>query len=268
MTQAPEPVLLDVSPEGVAVLMLNRPAHSNALDELLADALLDALETLKGADHVRILFVRGAGDDFCVGADREMLGRWGDRTQDEIEADLLPLARALKALHDLPIFTVALVQGVARGGGAALVAACDWAAARSDARFQFGEIRLGLIPAVAAPYVIEAIGVRAARGLFASAEPFTAQRAYDLGLVQEIVEGEAGLEGALKRLAGRALENAPGAVEGAKQVVRDFAGKQIDERLAKDGAKRLAERRLSDEGREGVAALREKRPPNWDAGQR
>jgi methylglutaconyl-CoA hydratase len=245
MTQALEPVLLDVSPEGVAVLTLNRPAQANAIDELLAEALLDALATLKGADHVRILFVRGAGDDFCSGADRAMLGRWSDRTQDEIEADLLPFGRALKALHDLPMFTVALVQGAARGGGGGLVAACDWAAARADANFQFGEIRHGLIPAIAAPYVIEAIGARAARGLFASAEMLTAARAYALGLVQEVVDGETGLDSVLKRLAGRALENAPGAVEG-----------------------RLAERRVAEEGREGFAALSEKRPPNWDAGQR
>jgi methylglutaconyl-CoA hydratase len=144
-------------------------------------------------------------------------------------------------------------------------------------KFRFCEVRLGLTPATIAPYVMEAIGVRAARGLFASAHPFSAEEALRLGLVNEVVDDAAGLDSAMKRLAGLAFENAPGAVADAKALVRlvvDSATRPrlptsphlIDEHLLKDTAKRIAARRASPEGREGLAAFLEKRNPSWDAG--
>ncbi|MGE3302395.1 MAG: enoyl-CoA hydratase-related protein [Hyphomonadaceae bacterium] len=267
MSLAPAPVLLDVSPDGVAVLELNRPAKRNAIDEAMIAGLGEALETLKGADHIRIVFLRGAGGVFCAGADVEWMRRQGERSAHDNEADALALARVLKALHALPQFTVALVQGAAMGGGAGLVAACDWAVAEKGAAFRFSEVRLGLTPATISPYVIEAVGARQARALFASAAPFDAARACALGLVSELAEGDGGLQSAMKRLAGLALENAPGAVADAKKLVQDFAGHPIDERIARETAKRIAERRASGEGQEGAAAFIERRRPAWDRGQ-
>lgn len=265
MTLAPDPVLLDVSPEGVAVVLLNRAHKKNAFDELTIAALAEAFETLRGADHVRIVFLKGAGDTFSAGADLEWMKRQGEHSTADNEADALALAKMLKALHDLPLFTVALVDGAAMGGGAGLVAAADYAVATQGAKFRFSEVRLGLTPATISPYVVEAIGARHARALFASAAPFDALDALRYGLIHEIVDGEPGLESAMKRLSGLAFENAPGAVADAKALVRAVAGHAIDDRIGRETAKRIAARRASDEGREGLAAFLEKRKPNWSA---
>jgi methylglutaconyl-CoA hydratase len=266
MSLAPEPVILDVSPEGVGVVLLNRPARRNAFDEQMIAGLADIFETLKGADHVRCVFIRGAGQSFCAGADLDWMKRQGEHSRDDNEKDAQALAHMLKALHDLPLFTVALIHGAAMGGGAGLAAAADYAVATRDAQFRFSEVRLGLTPATISPFVIEAIGARAARGLFASALPFSAQRAYELGLVQELADDEAGLEAAMKRLAGLAFENAPGAVADAKALVRDVAGRPIDDALGRDTARRIAARRASAEGKEGLAAFLQRRRAAWDVG--
>jgi methylglutaconyl-CoA hydratase len=267
MSIVPDPVLLDISPEGVAVLLLNRPAKHNAFDEIMVASLADALETLRGADHVRIVFVRGAGESFCAGADIEWMRRQGERTVHENEEDAYAFARALRTLHDLPQFTVALVHGAAMGGGIGVLAACDWAVAASSAMFRFPEVRVGLIPAMVSPYVVEAVGPRTARGLFASSAPIDAEWALRIGLVQEVAEDEKAMEGALKRLAGLAMENAPGAVAQAKDMARRVAGRPIDDRIAHETAKRLAEIRASEEAREGTTAFLERRPPAWDGRQ-
>lgn len=264
MSLAPEPVLLDVSPEGVAVVSLNRPAKHNAFDELMIDALSEAFKTLKAADHVRIVFLRGAGETFCSGADIDWMRRQGERPREDNESDALGAARMFKALHDLPQFTVALVQGAAYGGGAGLVAAADYAVAVKGARFRFSEVRLGLTPATISPYVVEAIGPRAARALFASALPFEAEAAYRYGLIDEVVDDAAALNAAVDRLVKLTEDNAPGAVEDAKALVRHVAGHKIDDALAKETAKRIAARRASPEGREGVAAFLDKRKPDWN----
>lgn len=263
MTLAPEPVLLDVSDEGIAVVTLNRPDKRNAFDELVIAQLSDHFETLKGADHVRAVFIRGEGETFCAGADIDWMRRGGERSQDDNEADAMALARMLKHLHDLPQLTVALVQGAAMGGGAGLVAACDVAVARADCKFRFSEVRLGLTPATISPYVIEAIGPRWSKALFATAEVFDGAFAEKIGLVQYAVADDAGLAQMMEHLSQLALESAPGAVTDAKALVRFVAGHKIDDGLAKETARRIAQRRASAEGREGLAAFLEKRKPEW-----
>ncbi|MBI1251064.1 MAG: enoyl-CoA hydratase/isomerase family protein [Alphaproteobacteria bacterium] len=265
MSLAPEPVILGVSPSGVAEVLINRPHKRNAFDELVVQQLAEAFETLKGADHVRVVFLRGAGDTFSAGADLDWMKRQGERSRDDNEADALALARMLKSLHDLPQLTVALVDGAAMGGGAGLVAASDYAIATARAQFRFSEVRLGLTPATISPYVIEAIGARNARALFASALPFDAAAAQRYGLAHEIVADAAGLESAMKRIAGLAVENAPGAVADAKALVRYVAEHKLDDHVLKETAKRIAARRASEEGREGLDAFLNRRAPNWSA---
>lgn len=276
MSLEPEPATLDVSSEGIAVITLNRPAKRNAFDELMIAALSEHFETLKGADHVRAVFVRGEGETFCAGADIDWMKRGGERTEDDNEADALALARMLKHLHDLPQLTVALVHGAAMGGGAGLVAACDVAVAVKDANFRFSEVRLGLIPATIAPYVIEAIGPRMARALFASAEGFDGEYAEKIGLVQYTVADVAGLTSMMEHLSDLALAAAPGAVAESKALVRFIAGDlarprlvgephAIDEHVLKETARRIAKRRASSEGREGLKAFLEKRKPEWNS---
>lgn len=277
MTLAPDPVLLEVSAEGVAVITLNRPEKRNAFDELVIANLSEHFETLKGADHVRAVFIRGAGETFCAGADVDWMRRGGERTESDNEEDALALARMLKHLHDLPQLTVALVHGAAMGGGAGLVAACDVAVSTRDAKFRFSEVRLGLIPATIAPYVLEAIGPRLARALFATAEGFDGAFAEKCGLVQYVVEDEAGLRAMMEYLSDLALAAAPGAVADSKNLVRFLVddatrsrnlgtatGHIIDEHLMRETARRIAKRRASSEGREGLLAFLEKRKPEWN----
>lgn len=276
MTLAPDPVLLEVSAEGIAIITLNRPEKRNAFDELVIANLSEHFETLKGADHVRAVFIRGAGEAFCAGADIDWMRRGGERTESDNEEDALALARMLKHLYDLPQLTVALVHGAAMGGGAGLVAACDVAVSTKDAKYRFSEVRLGLTPATISPYVIEAVGPRLARALFATAEGFDGAFAEKAGLVQYVVDDEAGLLSMMEYLSDLAIAAAPGAVADSKALVRFLvddatrsrnlgavAGHIIDEHVMRETARRIAKRRASPEGREGLAAFLEKRKPEW-----
>lgn len=276
MTLAPDPVRFEISPEGVAVVTLDRPSRRNALDELTIAELTEAFDTLAKTDHARLVILKGAGEAFCAGADIDWMRRQGAAGKAQNEADALALARMLKALHDLPQFTVALVQGAAYGGGAGLVAAVDYAVAEATAQFRFSEVRLGLTPATISPYVVEAVGARTARALFASAMPFDAAQALRFGLVHEVTAEPEGLASAAKRFIGLALENAPGAVADAKALVRFLqddalrprlpgAGHLIDQHVLHETARRIAARRASEEGQEGLAAFLERRPPAWKA---
>jgi methylglutaconyl-CoA hydratase len=265
MSLEPDPALMEETAEGIAVITLNRPAKRNAFDELMIANLSEHFETLKGADRVRAVFIRGAGETFCAGADIDWMKRGGERSESENEADALDLARMLKKLHDLPQLTVALVQGAAMGGGGGLVAACDVAVAVKSAKFRFSEVRLGLTPATISPYVIEAIGPRMARALFASAEGFDGAYAEKIGLVQYTVDDEVGLNSMMEHLSDLALAAAPGAVADSKALVRYVAGHDIDEHLLKETARRIAKRRASSEGREGLKAFIEKRKPEWNS---
>ena len=264
MTLAPDPVLLEVSPEGIAVLTLNRPDKRNAFDELMIANLATHFETLKGADHVRAVFIRGAGQTFCAGADIDWMRRGGERTQTDNETDALGLARMLRHLHELPQLTVALVHGAAMGGGAGLLAACDAAVAVKGTKIRFSEVRLGITPATIAPFVVEAVGPRHAKALFASGEGFDAEYADKIGLVQYVVESESQLATMMEHLSDLALAAAPGAVADAKALVRFVTGHKIDDALSKETAKRIAARRASAEGKEGLAAFLEKRKPEWN----
>ena len=257
------PVLFEISPDGVAMVILNRPERKNAFDEDMVDALSEIFETLRVAEHVRIVFIKGAGTTFCAGADLEWMQRQAHHSHTENQADAFALATMLHRLHSLPQFTVALVQGGAFGGGAGLIAACDYAVAIDGASFCFSEVRLGLTPATISPYVIEAIGPRQARALFATAMPFNAQRAFELGLIQELAVDLNDLSKREERLADLAFTAAPGAVLASKLLVRDIMGQSIDTALLHETARRIAERRASAEGLEGVAAFLDKRTPNW-----
>ena len=255
--------VLEATPGGVAVVNLNRPHRKNAFDAEMIAALTEHFTTLRTQEHVRIIFVRGVGGAFSAGADLDWMRDAATFSEDQNREDARDLARMLKALHDLPQFTVALVEGPAFGGGAGLVAACDMALATPDAVFSFSEVKLGLIPAVISPYVVEAIGPRAARRLFATAVRFEADEAARLGLVERVVEDGAALHAAAVALARSQHGCAPVAVGEAKALVAEVAGRPIDDRLIERTARAIAARRVSAEGREGIAAFLERRAPNW-----
>jgi methylglutaconyl-CoA hydratase len=256
-------VQLDVTRAGVAVITLNRPAKHNAFNADIIARLSDIFETLRTNAQVRIVFLRGAGGSFSAGADLEWMKAAADWTHSDNEEDALGLARMLHRLHDLPQITVALVHGAAMGGGAGLMAACDIAVAVRDAKIRFSEVRLGLTPATISPFVVRAIGPRYARALFITGEGFDGEFAHKIGLAQYVVGSAEELDDMMEHIAKLAFDAAPGAVRDAKALVDMVTGEDIDDGLMRKTAHKIADRRVSDEGREGLAAFLEKRKPYW-----
>ena len=258
----PSLVQIDSTPEGIVFITINRPEKKNAFDAATIAALREAFETLHGADHIRAVFLRGAGGTFSAGADLSWMRDAVEWSESDNRDDAMGLARMLKALHDIPALTVALVEGAAMGGGAGLVAACDMAVAVEGSRFAFSEVKLGLIPATIAPYVIEAVGARKARQLFLSANIFDADYAAHVGLI-DMVLPEGSVEEFISMLTDSLTANAPGAMGEAKRLVHDLAGRHLDHGLMEETARRIARARVSAEGQEGVRAFLDKRPPRW-----
>ncbi|MES2343785.1 MAG: enoyl-CoA hydratase-related protein [Pseudomonadota bacterium] len=255
-------VHIEATVEGVATVTINRPARRNAFDARLIGALREAFETLQGAEGVRVVFLRGAGGMFSAGADLDWMREAADRSESDNRDDAYQMAVMLKSLWDIPALTVALVEGGAFGGGAGLAAVCDLAVATATAKFSFSEVRLGLIAATISPYVVGAVGPRAARALFATGSVFDAAYAEKVGLITEVVADAAALEAARDRIAGEMMTCAPGAVADSKKLVEDVAYRPI-ESVMEETAKRIARTRVSPEGQEGVRAFLDKRKPSW-----
>ncbi len=263
MPQTYETIKLDASPDGVAVITLNRPDKHNAFNALVIDELADAFETLRGDEFLRLVILRGAGKSFSAGADLDWMKAAADYTKQENEEDAYKLAQMLKKLYELPQTTLALVHGAVMGGGAGLVAACDVAIALKGTTFRFSEVRLGLTPATISPFIVEAIGPGWTRALFVTGESFDADFALRMGLVHYTAEDETEMLALEEHVAKLAFHAAPGAVADAKALVRDVSGKPVNDSLCHETAKRIAARRASDEGREGLSAFLEKRQPRW-----
>ena len=248
--------------QGVAVVRLNRPDVRNAFNETLIAELTDAFEAAGGDDAVRAVVLAANGKAFCAGADLNWMRKMAGYSHAENQADALKLARMLHAIHACPKPTVACVQGAAYAGGMGLVAACDVAVACTEATFCLSEVKLGLIPATISPYVIRAMGERAAQRYMLSAEVFDAAEAYRLGFVQEICPPEE-LDGTVNLLLGQFMAASPQAIASAKRLLAEVAHRPIDDALIDDTARRIADSRASEDGREGVEAFLAKRKPRW-----
>ena len=263
-TDAQSPfVRIDADARGIATITIDRPGRRNAFDDAVIAALREAFETMAAADGVRVLFLTGSAGTFSAGADLDWMRGAADRTEADNHEDALRMGSMLKHLHDLPMLTVALVEGSAFGGGAGLVAACDMAVATKTARFAFSEVKLGLIAATISPYVVAAIGSRRARGLFASGQVFDADRALAIGLIDEVVEDAAGLITAREAIVADALLGAPEAVRESKRLVDHVAAHKLDHALIEYTAREIARARVGAEGQEGVRAFIERRRPTW-----
>ncbi len=256
-------VRVEATPDGVVFITINRPAKKNAFDAATIGALHEAFETLHGADHVRVVFIHGAGGTFSAGADLGWMRDAAGWSEADNRDDAMGLAVMLKALHDIPALTVAIVEGAAMGGGAGIVAACDMAVAVKGAKFAFSEVKLGLIPATIAPYVIEAVGARTARALFLTGDVFDAEAAQWFGLVDQVLDDAGQIDAFIADFSQSVRACAPGAMGDAKRLVHDVAGRRIDHGLMEDTAKRIARARVSDEGQEGVRAFLDKRKARW-----
>ncbi|WP_206860962.1 enoyl-CoA hydratase-related protein [Lysobacter changpingensis] len=254
--------LLNLREGPVARLRLNRPELHNAFDAMLIAALTGALEAVAEDDSVRVVVLEGEGLSFSAGADLNWMRNMAAASEEANRTDSLALARLMRTLDELPRPTIARVQGAAFGGGVGLVACCDIAIASADAKFGLTESKLGLLPAVISPYVIDAIGPRQARRWFATAEIFDAATALEIGLLHQVVAGEA-LDAAVQRQIDLLLKAGPHASAQAKALVRRVAFERDRDRLDHDNAALIARLRVSDEGQEGLTAFLDKRKPRW-----
>ncbi len=247
--------------DGVATVTLNRPAVHNAFNDEVIATLTATFERLGADPAVRFVVLRANGRSFSAGGDIAWMRRMAGNAFDENLEDARLLAAMMGTLNELPKPTLALVQGAALGGGVGLVACCDIAIAADVASFTLSEVRIGLIPAVISPFVVQAIGPRAARRYFLTAERISALEAHRLGLVHEVVPAGM-LDAAAARIIERLREGGPNAQARGKDLIFAVAGRPPAE-VAELTARRIAEGRASPEGREGVGAFLEKRKPNW-----
>ncbi len=257
-----EPLLVETFSSGVAWVTLNRPEVHNAFDDDLINRLGEAFTRLGSDDSVRAIVLAGNGKSFSAGADLNWMKRMAGCSDDENQADAHRLASVLKLMSRLAKPVIGRVHGSAFGGGLGLVAACDIAIAAEEAQFMLSEVRLGLIPAVISPFVVAAIGERQARRYFLTAERISATEAARIGLVHQVVAADA-LDDAVDTVLGHLAKAGPQALGLAKDLIHAVAGKEIDDAVTTDTARRIADARAGPEGREGVSAFLEKRKPNW-----
>ena len=257
--------MTEIDSLGVARITLNNPDKHNAFDDQIIGQLTEAFVAIASNSDVRVMVLGSEGKSFSAGADLEWMKRMASYSYDENLRDASALALMLKTLNQMPQPTIARVQGAAFGGAVGLVSCCDMAVAATNASFSLSEVKIGLVPATISPYVIAAIGERWARRYFLTAERFDAQRAMQIGLVNEAVNAEQ-LDQQINSLIEALLVNGPEAVMAAKQLVFDVSGKPIDQNLIDHSCEVIAAIRVSEQGQEGLNAFLEKRKPHWTKG--
>lgn len=251
---------------GVETVTLNRPEVRNAFnDEVIAELTAVFLE-LARRDEVRCIVLAASGTAFCAGADLNWMKRMAGYTREENLEDAGSLARMLEVIYRCPKPTIARVQGDVYAGGTGLVAACDIAISAEGAGYCLSEVKLGLVPATISPYVIRAMGARAAHRYFLTAERFDAAEALRIGLVHEVVKAEA-LDGRVAEVAQALVQAGPEAVKACKKLLHDVAGHDITPGLVRRTVEGIADIRVSEEGREGIQSFLGKRRPGWLPGE-
>lgn len=250
-----------------ARLTLARPDVRNAFDEAMIAEVTGALAELARSFHAapdrapRALIVTGEGAAFCAGADMNWMRRSVAFTREENEADAGRFAAMLRVLDELPIPTIARVNGACLGGGMGLISCCDVVVAADGADFGFTEVRLGIAPAVISTFVLPRIGASHARRYFLTGEIFKAAEAKAIGLVHEVTALGA-LDAAVARLVEAIAGNGPRAVAAAKKLIREGLSLRRDEAI-QNSIQAIAGLRASPEGQEGLGAFLEKRRPAW-----
>jgi methylglutaconyl-CoA hydratase len=247
--------------DAVEYLTLNRPDVRNAFNELVIAELAAWAGHAAADKDLRVVVLAGAGPTFCAGADVEWMAKTIRYTEQENLQDATAAARMFTALDTLPVPVIGRVHGAALGGGAGLAAVCDVVVAEDRAVFGFTEVKLGILPAVIAPFALAAIGRSAARELFLTGARFSAARAREIGLVHAVVPA-AELDASVASYVAEFLSASRDAIAAAKSVIREIWGRSSAEALPMT-AKAIATQRISSEGQEGLKAFLEKRPPRW-----
>jgi methylglutaconyl-CoA hydratase len=254
-------LLLSVE-QHVATITLNRPDKRNAFNDEVISELTEAFKFCGEQADVRAVVLAANGKAFCAGADLNWMRAMADYTRDENLADADKLAQMLATIYNCPKPTIAAIQGDVYAGGMGLVAACDIAIAVKNANFCLSEVRLGLIPATISPYVIRAMGARAAHRYFLTAEVFDAKEAKKIGFIHERVDEEE-FSQTVERMVATLVNNSPNAVSVCKKLVQDVAFAEVNDALVADTVAGIADIRASAEGKEGVQSFLQKRKAAW-----
>lgn len=255
-------VRLDIDERGVATVTLHRPEKHNAFDDAMIAQLHRSFDEIANNADVRAVVLASEGKSFSAGADLAWMKRMASYNYDDNLADAQALASMLHALYSLPQPSIARVQGAAFGGAVGLVSCCDMAIASDAASFSLSEVKIGLIPATISPYVIRAVGERAARRFFVTGEKFDGRQALEIGLVSHLAAAEE-LDSTVEAVIEQLLSNGPMALRACKQLISDVSGALFSDDLMTETCKRIAEIRVSQEGQEGLGAFLEKRSPQW-----
>ena len=257
-----ESVQVSKADNGVATVTLNNPDKHNAFDDQIIAQLTAAFRRLQADDEVRVVVLGANGKSFSAGGDLAWMKRMADYSYEENLQDARALAEMLKTLNFLSKPTIARVQGAAFGGAVGLVSCCDIAVGTPRTSFCLSEVKVGLVPATIAPYVVAAIGQRAARRYFTTAERFDAATAATLGLLSTVVE-ESELDTEITRFSELLRANGPQAILASKTVISAVANQSIDDEIIELTCELIAKARVSEEGQEGLMAFLEKRKPSW-----
>ncbi len=250
-------ITVEADERGVVRVTLNRPAVHNAFNEGMIGELTDAFADLGKQDGVRVIVLAGNGASFSAGADLNWMKRAAEQDEYANREDALAMARMFDTLNICPKPVVALIQGTALGGGVGLAACCDVVIAQPETMFGLTEVRLGLIPAVISPFVIAKVGQSAARRYMLTGERFSAAEALRIGLIHEVTSA---LEAEGAKVVEALLAGGPEAIADAKDLIGDITRMDDKGELT---AHRIATRRASDEGREGITAFLGRRKPHW-----
>lgn len=256
---------LRVQQEGAVVYVtMNRPEKHNAFNPELIKELTEVFKEIAEDESARVVVLAGEGKSFSAGADLDWMKSQGEASFDDNLRSSLEMGELFRAIDRCPKPVVAKVQGAALGGGSGLVASVDIAVAGPKALFGFTEVRLGLVAAVISPFVIRRLGYSVAREKFLTGERFGAEEALRVGLVHQVAEDlEQATEGVVQAL----LQGSPQAHAASKRLVAEIWDLPENEQLPA-AARYIARARASQDGREGLSAFLEKRPPGWTtAGQ-
>jgi methylglutaconyl-CoA hydratase len=253
---------LIIDARGVATITLNRPEVHNAFDDQLIAHLIALITAARDNPAVKLLLLASTGKSFSAGADLAWMRRMADASREDNLNDARQLSCLMEVLNNFPLPTIAKIQGTVMGGGVGLVACCDIAIASENVFFSLSEVKLGLAPAVISPYVIAKIGVSQARRYFLSAERFSAIRAAAIDLVHEVVL-PIELDDKVEQIIATVLLNAPQAMRAAKQLTHHANPLPSTAALRDYTTGMIADLRASEEGREGLRAFLDKRPPGW-----
>jgi methylglutaconyl-CoA hydratase len=254
---------LDIQRSGhVTRVYLNRPDVRNAFNEQVIADLTSTFRQLAAEPDLRAIVLSGHGKAFCAGADLSWMRSMADFSWEQNRADAQALADMLWTIYQCPVPIVGRLQGDCYAGGVGLAAVCDLVVAVDSMNFCLSEARLGLLPATISPYVIRAMGEQAARRYFITAERFTASQGQAMGLVHELCSADA-LDAKVDEIVAALVANGPLATRACKALVQDVAGLPITDDLRGETARRIADIRVSSEGKEGIQSFLQKRPPSW-----